>query len=165
MLVADFTGLQRNSKALTKTGAIIILALVVAAGVSVYLFNAFVAGGGYPPFCSGYPPGGNCHANYSYDFTITVNYTGSWLVQYHGFHNGENSGPNSDAYYTSGNFSGRGSEARTVTLSGDDYYFLDLCATAYKLDNSSSTLTLSVTGSNSTSLPHGSTYYCGGVAP
>jgi hypothetical protein len=156
---------NRNSNALTKTRAIIILAVVVAAGVSIYLINAIIAGGGYRPFCSGYPPGGDCHANYSYEFTIAVNYSGSWSVNYHGFHNGENSGPDSDVYYTSGNFSGKGFGTRTVSLSGDNYHFLDLCATAYKLDNSSSTLTLSVTGSNSTSLPYGSTYYCGGVAP
>jgi len=154
---------------LTKTKAVIIIAIVIVAIGSTYLVASLIVGGGYlpslPPFCSGSPPGGDCHANYSYVFTIEVNYSGTWVVDYQGFHNGENSGPNSDAYYASGNFSGKGSYAQMVMLSGDNSYFLDLCATAHKLDNSSSTLTLSVTGSNSTSLPNGSTYYCGGVAP
>ena len=65
-LIVDLTRLQASERslALTRTKAIIIVVLVGAAGLSFYLFNAIVAGGGYPPFCSGYPPGGNCHANY-----------------------------------------------------------------------------------------------------
>ena len=140
--------------------------IILAAAISLYLFNAIVAGGGYPPFCSGYPPGGNCHANYGYTFTISINYTGPWILRYYGFHNGEVSGPHSDSYYlSSGSITGSGNYAKSVTLSGDDYYFLTLCAWAQKLDDSNSTLTLSVTGSNSTSAPMGSAYYCGGVAP
>jgi hypothetical protein len=158
--------LRRNSRALARTKAIIIILVVIGAvGVSAYLFNAIVAGGGYPPFCSGYPSGGNCHANYSYDFTLTVNYSGSWSVSWRGFHNSEISSPSSTENYTGGTYSGSGSNARTVALSGDNFHFLTLCATASKLDRSNSTLTLTSTGSNSTSLPYGSTYYCGGVAP
>ena len=161
------TRLQRsgNSLAITRTKAIIIIVLVVGAGLSVYLFNTIVANGGYPPFCSGYTPEGNCHANYSYSFTIIVNYSGSWSVTYRGFHNSEISSASSNVNYTGGSYRGEGFETRTVKLSGDNFHFLTLCATAYKLNSSNLTLTLTVTGSNSTSIPYGSAYFCGGVAP
>ena len=159
------TPLRDKSSALTKTWLIVILCIVLGAGVSIYFFNAIVAGGGYPPFCSGYPPGGNCHANYSYTFSISINYSGYWTAYYRGFHNSEVSSINSNSNYTGGIFSGRGPDTMTVTLSGDNFHFLTLCAEAQKLDSSNSTLTLTVTGSNSTSLPSGSVYYCGGVAP
>ena len=157
--------------AMTKTKAIImVLAIAITVAVSTYLLISIVIGGGYlpslPPSCSGYPPGGNCHANYTYDFTITVNYSGPWVLNYYGFHNGEPSGPHSNSYYlSSGSYTGEGFYTTSVKLSGDNYYFLTLCAWAQKLDDSTSTLALTVTGSNSTSQPRGSTYYCGGVAP
>jgi hypothetical protein len=156
-----------NSAALTRSRKIVIvLAVIILGAVSFYLFYSIDAGEGYPPFCSGYPPGGNCHANYSYTFTVSLNYSGSWVLEYYGFHNGENASIHSDSYYlSSGNITGSGSYTKSVTLSGDDYYFLNLCARAQKLDNSNSTLALTVTGSNSTSLPMGSTYYFGGVVP
>ncbi|MGH2638359.1 MAG: hypothetical protein ACRDF4_03605, partial [Rhabdochlamydiaceae bacterium] len=110
-------------------------------------------------------PGGNCHANYSYTFTVSVNYSGYWTAYYRGFHNAEVSGINSNGNYTGGSYSGHGSDARSVTLSGDNFHFLTLCAEVQKLDSSNSTLTLMVTGSNSTSIPYGSVYLCGGVAP
>jgi len=144
---------------------IIILAIIIGAGLSFYVFNALVAGGGYPPFCSGYPPSGNCHANYSYTFTIYVNYSGPWSLTFRGFHNSELAEVNSEDNYTGGFYQGNGSTGITETLSGDDYYFLTACAEAQKMDNSNSTLTLTVTGSNSTALPFGIVTYCGGVAP
>jgi hypothetical protein len=157
--------LRRNFNALTKTKAIIVLVIVIGVVASIYLVETIVIlGGGYPPFCSGYLPGGNCHSDITYDFTIVVNYSGSWKVDYRGFHNGENSTPNSDANYTGGEFSGEGYGTKTVTISGDNYYYLQLCATAHKLGTSDLTLTLSVIASNSTSLPYGSISNCGGVA-
>lgn len=102
--------------------------------------------------CSGYPPGGDCLATFNYTFTISVNYTGPWKLSYQG----------NDAR---GNDTGSGFFSKAVTLSGPNNNFLTLCATAQKLDASNSILILTVTGSNETALPYGSTSYCGGVVP
>jgi hypothetical protein len=150
---------------------IAVLIVCLAAVVPLYWSASYIAGDGYlpslPPFCYSYPPGGNCHADYSYSFTVTVNYSGSWSLEYYGFHNGEVQGPNSSSYYLSSTSNrGQGNYEKTVALSGDNFYFLWLCAKAQKLDSSNSTLTLTIdVWSNSTSLPYGSTYRCGGVAP
>ena len=102
--------------------------------------------------CTGYPPGGNCLATYSYTFTISVNYTGQWKLTYQGNH-------------VSGNDTGSGFFSKAVTLSDLNTNWLTLCATAQKLDGSNDTLILTVTGHNETSLPYGVTSYCGGVVP
>ena len=57
--------------------SVIAVVLVAAAGYSLFAYEH-----SYPPFCSGYPPGGNCAGNYSYTFTISVNYTGPWRLTY-----------------------------------------------------------------------------------
>lgn len=111
--------------------------------------------------CSGYPPGGDCISTYSYNFTITVNYTGPWKVTYQGY----NSLGRLNALDVSGSYNGTGFYSRAVTLSGLDDNGLTLCATAQKLDGSDATLILTVTGYNETSLPYGTTSYCGGVVP
>ena len=64
-----------------------------------------------------------------------------------------------------GNLTGNGPYSRPVILTGPNNNGLTLCATAQKLDGSNTTLTLAVTGSNSTSAPYGSVTYCGGVVP
>jgi len=102
--------------------------------------------------CTGYPPGGDCLATYSYTFTISVNYTGPWKLTYQGNH-------------VSGNDTGSGFFSKAVTLSDLNTNWLTLCATAQKLDGSNDTLILTVTGHNETSLPYGVTSYCGGVVP
>jgi hypothetical protein len=111
--------------------------------------------------CSGYPPDGDCLATYNYTFTISVNYTGPWKLSYQGY----NSLGNSDQADVSGNDTGTGLFYKAVTLHGPDDNGLTLCATAQKLDGSNGTLILTVTGYNETSLPYGSTSYCGGVVP
>jgi hypothetical protein len=111
--------------------------------------------------CSGYPPGGNCPGTYSYAFTVSVNYTGPWKLTYLGYNNlGKTNLSN-----VSGSYSGSGFFAKNVTMTSVDTGGLTLCATAQKLDGSSSTLILTVTGFNETSLPYGSVSYCGGVVP
>ena len=65
----------------------------------------------------------------------------------------------------SGNLTGSGPFSRPVTLSGPNNNGLTLCATAQKLDGSDSTLVLTVTSPNETSIPYGSVSYCGGVVP
>ena len=102
--------------------------------------------------CTGYPPGGDCLAIYSYTFTISVNYTGPWKLTYQGNH-------------VSGNDTGSGFFSKGVTLSDVNTNWLTLCATAQKLDGSNNTIILTVTGHNETSLPYGVTSYCGGVVP
>jgi hypothetical protein len=111
--------------------------------------------------CSGYPPGGNCPGTYNYTFTLSVNYTGPWKLSYQGYNSLGQSNPTG----VSGNSTGRGFYAKSVTLSGPNTSGLTLCATAQKLDASTATLILTVTGYNETSAPYGSTSYCGGVVP
>jgi hypothetical protein len=111
--------------------------------------------------CSGYPPGGDCLATYSYTFTLSINYTGPWKLSYEGY----NSLGESNPINVSGNDTGSGFYSKAVTLSGSNDNGLTLCATAQKLDGSDSTLILTVTGHNQTALPYGSTSYCGGVVP
>jgi len=64
-----------------------------------------------------------------------------------------------------GNITGNGLYSKSVILTGPNNNGLTLCATAQKLDGSNLTLILTVTGYNETSLPYGSTSYCGGVVP
>jgi hypothetical protein len=111
--------------------------------------------------CSGYPPGGNCLAIYSYTFTLSVNYTGPWKVTYQGY----NSLGKSNPINVSGSRSGTGYFSIPITLSGLNNNGLTLCAQAQKLDASNSTLILTVTGHNETSVPYGTVSYCGGVVP
>jgi len=111
--------------------------------------------------CSGYPPGGNCIAPYNYTFTVSVNYTGPWRLTY----NGQTDVGEANAHYIMGNLTGTGYYSVPVMLSGLNNGFLTLCAQAQKLDGSNHTLVLTVTGSNQTSAPYGSTSYCGGVVP
>jgi hypothetical protein len=113
--------------------------------------------------CSGYPPGGDCLATYNYTFTISVNYSGSWKLNYQGYNCMVSC--ESNPLNVSGNYTGSGFYSKAVTLSGLNNNGLTLCATAQKLDGSNSTLVLTVTGYNETSLPYGSTSYCGGVVP
>jgi len=131
---------------------------LVGAGWS---YAIFAYANSYPPFCSGYPPGGDCRANYSYTFTISLNYTGPWRLTYQGYASMGESNPTN----ANGNLTGNGPYSRPVILTGPNNNGLTLCATAQKLDGSNTTLTLAVTGSNSTSAPYGSVTYCGGVVP
>jgi len=111
--------------------------------------------------CSGYPPGGNCPGTYNYTFTVSVNYTGPWKLTYLGYNNLGKTNPTN----VSGSYTGSGFFAKNVTMTSVNTGGLSLCATAQKLDGSSSTLILTVTGYNETSLPYGSVSYCGGVVP
>jgi hypothetical protein len=143
--------------AMGKIMVITIIAILVIAGAIVILL--FESGSTF--LCSGFPPGGNCPGSYSSDFTISISYAGPWKVNYTGYNNG---GPPGHEI-ASGSFSGTGNGSRSVILTGLNNHFLFLCATAQELDDSNSTLTISVTGSNQTSVAFGSVTYCGGVAP
>ncbi len=99
---------------------LVVVAILLIAVAGGYLIWAFITGN--PPFCSGYPPGGNCPGQFSNAFDVEVNYSGPWSLYCFGYHNGGN--PTSGAYLTAGstygNFSGRGNYARSITLSGSN---------------------------------------------
>jgi hypothetical protein len=153
------------------TAAIMLIIVVVAGAVAYTLYTTptthlpIVTFSEQPTStsssCSGYPPGGNCLATYSYTFTISVNYGGLWMLTYQGY----NSLGKSNPVNINGSYSGSGFYSKNVTLSGMNNSGLTLCASAQKLDGSNSTLNLWVTGHNETSLPYGSASFCGGVAP
>jgi hypothetical protein len=109
--------------------------------------------------CSGYPPPAGCPP-INYNFTISVYYTGSWNISYSVY---DNAGTPLGSL-ASGNYTGTGDSSRSVTVIWYNLQTLTLCATATKLDGSDATLTLGVTGSNSTSAPYGSVTYCSGAA-
>jgi hypothetical protein len=145
-----------------------VVTVFVLAGTSVYVLWAYEYG--QPPFCSGYPPGGNCPGNISYTFRISVNYTGPWQATYYGYHVvWQPSKPYAGAeHYTKGDFVGTGFGGKNVTLSGPNTTGVTLCVQAQKLDSSSSVMTLSIeprVNSNSTSLPMGITNLCVSVVP
>lgn len=145
--------------ATTRRNTAIFALVIILIGTVTYIFGAYEYN--YPPFCSGYPPGGDCPGTYTHAFTISLNYTGPWRLTYQGYLGmGE-----SDPAGVSGNLTGSGPYSQPVTLFGQNNNGLTLCATAQKLDGSNSTLILTVTGQNETSLPHGTTSYCGIVAP
>jgi hypothetical protein len=106
-------------------------------------------------------PGESCLPTFSYIFTISINYTGSWNLIYQGYNSLGRSSPNN----VSGGDTGSGFYSKSVTLSGLDSYGLTLCAAAQKLDGSGSTLILTLTGYNETSQPYGSASYCSSVNP
>jgi hypothetical protein len=145
-----------------KTAAVLLSVILATSGIYVlWLYST-----DQPPFCHGYPPGGNCTANYAYSFLVSVNYSSSWSLTYYGFHSGAPPSPFSGAgSYTGGSYTGTGPSERVIMLSGPNTNFLTLCVQAHKLDASNATLVLTVTGSNETSLPYGNTSYCGAVAP
>ena len=111
--------------------------------------------------CSGYPPGGNCIAPYSYTFTLSVNYSGPWKLAYQGYNSLDKSNPTN----VSGSYQGTGFYSKAITLSGLNNNGLTLCAQAQKLDASNRTLILTITGYNETLAPYGTVSYCGGVVP
>lgn len=65
----------------------------------------------------------------------------------------------------SGSYTGSGFFAKNVTMTSVVTGGLTLCATAQKLDSSNNTLIVTVTGSNETSVPYGSTSYCASAVP
>lgn len=155
----------RRAVAKTKlVWAALSITILIAAVIIGYLVWAYAADS--PPFCSGYPPGGNCPGNYSATFRILVNYTGSWEVTYHG-HGGGSS--------TNGSYVGIGPANRSVLLSGPNTEGLQLCTMAKKLDGSNATLLLSIYddggsdplgGYYNASAPYGATtMQCVGVVP
>jgi hypothetical protein len=113
--------------------------------------------------CSGYPPTGNCIAPYSYTFKVSVNYTGSWRLNY----SGQTDVGESNAYNITGTYTGRGNFSVPVTLSGLNSRMLTVCAQAQKLDGSGSPLSLGIDTlfPKNVSTPYGSVSTCGGVAP
>jgi hypothetical protein len=113
--------------------------------------------------CSGYPPGGDCVAPYSYTFTIVVNYTGRWSLNFTGQTNVGEANPTN----VTGTHIGTGYFTVPATLSGLNTRMLTICAHAQKLDPSTSTLLLSIDSlyPKNTSTPYGPVSTCGGVAP
>jgi hypothetical protein len=142
-------------------GILLVLILVIAIAGYFELASYFAI---YPPFCHGSPPGGDCLANYSYDFTLIINYTGPWTATYYGSRSMSADFVSSGSYIQN-HFNGTGNYATSVTLSGPNTQGLLLCASATKLDSSTSPLTISIGRSNSTSQPYGTTYICTGVVP
>jgi len=134
---------------------IVVVVVMAVAALGYYTFETVA--------CSGYPPGGNCVAPYSYTFTISLNYTGSWRLTYSGQTNAGESNPSN----VTGTSSGTGYLSVPIALSGLNNRMLTLCAHAQKLDASSSTLFLSIDSHypKNTSMPYGSVSTCGGVAP
>jgi hypothetical protein len=110
--------------------------------------------------CTGYPPAPDCQGLINYNFTISVAYVGSWNISYSVY---DNAGTPLGSL-ASGNYTGTGDSSNSVTLIWYNYQYLTLCASATKLDGSDATLTLGVTGSNSTTAPYGSVTYCSGAA-
>jgi hypothetical protein len=148
-----------------KIAAVLIIAVLVI-GSGIYV--AWLRETGQPPFCHGYPPGGDCPGNYSYTFQVSFNYTGSWRASYYGFHSvGMPFSPlDWIGNYTGGSFSGNGNSVQPVTLSGPNTNGLTICVQAEKLDSSSSTLTMGIDSrTNSTSLPSGYVSLCSAVVP
>ena len=161
----------RENKAISLgASALILIILFLTVGFGLFLTTGMNSqtSTGDPPSCSGYPPGGNCPGTYSHSFTITVNYTGLWSLKYYGYHLAgdawlaEVGAPGS---YLQGSHNGTGSGSIGVAMSGPNNIGLTLCAFATKLDSSNNTLTLSIIGQNSTSVPYGSTYLCNTVVP
>ena len=102
-------------------------------------------------------------APYGYTFSVSVNYTGPWRLAYTGQTNvGEPNPAN-----VTGSWTGSGYYSTQVTLGGLNNRMLTLCAQAQKLDGSDSTLFLSIFPPypNNTSIPFGSVWDCGSVAP
>jgi hypothetical protein len=97
---------------------------------------------------------------WSYPMSVSVNYSGSWHLTYRGYDGGIYSPPNN----VSGTKNGTGFYQTTVTLYGIGYVERTLCATATKLDSSSLTLLLSVSGQTNTTNYQTATE-CATVAP
>lgn len=137
--------------------------IILFVTIGSYLFLAYALN--YPPFCSGYPLGGDCSGNYSYTFTLSINYTGPWRATYYGYREVGASGFTLNGSFIGKNFNGTGAYTTYITLSGPNNQGLELCVQAEKLDSSNKTLTIDIGYTNSTSLPFGSTYICTGVVP
>lgn len=132
----------------------------VGGGVTFWLYQTH-----QPPFCSGYPPGGDCPGNYSNTFLVSINYTGPWRASWFGYHSvGATIGQPGN--YTGGTFSGNSPAQESITLSGPNTNGLAICVQAEKLDPSNSTLTVTFLASaGETSQPFGQAEACGGVVP
>jgi hypothetical protein len=87
-----------------------------------------------------------------------VNYSGSWKLVYQGY----NSLSKSNVTSVSGSYSGTGFDSRVIAVNGSNNGWT-LCAQAQKLDAFNSTLVLTITGHNKTSLPYGSASTCSEV--
>jgi hypothetical protein len=145
--------------------ATILVAAVVLVGAG-YVLWAYEYN--QPPFCAGYPPGGNCPGNVSYTFRVSVNYSGPWQVTYYGYHGvGALCNPHVvTVNYTGGNFRGTGSFEKSITLLGLNFEGVSLYVKAQKLDSSSSLMILGVgSSSDNTVLPYGQTSLCLGAVP
>lgn len=77
------SAVMTKSRAIAKKTAAVFLSVNVI-GSGIYVLWVYETG--RPPFCSGYPPGGDCPGNYSNAFQISANYTGSWRATYYGYH-------------------------------------------------------------------------------
>jgi len=143
-----------SSKRLIVIVAVIAIILVGAiSAIAYYTVKTFG--------CSGYPSGRNCVAPYSYTFTIAVNYTGRWGLNY----TGQTDVGESNPYNVTGTHTGTGYFTVSATLSGLNTRMLTICAHAQKLDSSTSTLFLNIFYPKNTSTPNGIVSTCGTVAP
>jgi len=157
---------ESKSRAVTSKRAAALIVVILLVGGGLYLVWAYQTG--EPPFCSGYPPGGNCPGTFSNSFRISINYSGSWHATYYGFHS---VGAPSNWFggignYTGGSFGGAGASTRSITLSGPNTNGVTICVQAVKLDSSSNPLILAIDSmTNNTSLPSGVVRLCEGVVP
>jgi len=145
----------------------VIVAILVLVGASGYVLWAYDQG--QPPFCSGYPPGGNCPGNFTFTFRVAINYSGPWKAAYYGYHSvGAPPIPFAGSgNYTGGNFEGTGPGGKNITLSGPNTNGVTLCVQALKLDSSSSLMALGFVPlmSNTTSVPYGKASLCVSAVP
>jgi hypothetical protein len=100
-------------------------------------------------------------------FTVSVNYTGPWIVTYQGYnedcynYQARNSTCSSGFQTLSGSYDGSGFNSRNITVTGQENGWT-FCAQAQKSDASRSTLVLEVSDGprNETSLPFGTGSTC-----
>jgi hypothetical protein len=140
---ASTTAFEYSSKSSSKMNETVTsISTVTSLGItSTTCYNPLPQGHGY-----------GCISGYN--FTISVEYAGPWLVTYQGY----NSLGKSNATTTLGTYQGSGPMSRTIVVPGLNQW--TLCAETEKLDSSNATLVLKVGGENSTSAPYGWTSFC-----
>jgi len=90
-----------------------------------------------------------------YNFTPSVNYNGPWKLTYQGY----NGLGMSNFTTVSGSYGGTGIDSRSVIVGGSHNGWT-LCVQAMRMDDSNSTLSLTISGATTTSLQYGSISTC-----
>lgn len=143
--------------------AVVLVVALVASAAATYLYFGTNSRGDPTGITS------QC-CNSKNNFRIVVSYGGAWRVTYIGYEGMETK------QTATGSYSGNGSNQTVVDVpANSNVYGVYLCASATKLDNSNSNLTLSIYWNqdsiplgglyNTTSAPQGSVKACGGLVP